>query len=71
MTFQDLGLPWPADGECIWYRRRTRSGTEEGVGIVRFVWTGIEPAIKLESGIDLFPTLGDEWGPRADREGAR
>jgi hypothetical protein len=49
----------PADGQEIeWQRRGTATWTR---GRVAFCWLGIEPAIKLDDGRNLFPTLGDQW----------
>ncbi len=52
-------LSLPDDGRTILWRRK--GSAEWSRDVVKFCWCGIEPAIKLASGKDVFPTLGDEW----------
>lgn len=53
----DIDLP--AKGRSIFWRKRGETKWREGV--VDFCWFGIEHAIKLRDGTDVFPALGEEW----------
>lgn len=55
----EIDCDLPADGLSIHYRAKREKEWSEGV--VDFCWLGIEPAIKLTTGANIFPTLGDEW----------
>lgn len=59
MTNATYDIDLPPDGRPIHYRRKREAEWREGV--VDFCWLGIEPAIKLTTGANIFPTLGDEW----------
>jgi len=54
---------FPATGERIRYDRQIPRSEhrEQGVGRVTLVWCGMEPVIDLDTGISIYPCLGDTW----------
>jgi hypothetical protein len=59
----DTQTDFPAKGERIRYTRKLSHSDrrEEGFARVELVWCGVEPVIALDSGISIYPCLGDTW----------
>lgn len=56
--FEAAGYSYPEPGSEVQYRQRGE--TEWRRGVVDYCWAGLEPMVKIVSGPDLCPSLGDE-----------
>jgi len=66
-----FGVDVPANGQAIQFRRqRYRNGMllgwEDGIGVVSYVWCGVEPVVTLVDDTYVHVSLDDRWWPLVD-----